>query len=124
MHVAVLPPYEAVTTTRLPFLTEATETNWFEIPVMTGRVATARVSTVIESAEGESPSLPAASSTWALTVHVPSSGMARSHPEAASTTTYAHVTVTVPFTALTVTASPADRPGTFTSGVESFVMLS
>jgi hypothetical protein len=81
------------------------------------------VSTISEEVVVDVAVLPAASTTDADTVQDPSASTGRSQ-DVAEPTTKVQPTDVDPFDAVSVTRSPADRPGTVTAGVLSDVMLS
>ena len=80
-------------------------------------------SIVIESGGLEVETFPALSVITAVTDHVPSVSVERSH-DVATAVSYVHVMVVPPLAADIVTMSPVDTPDTPTAGVVSDVLLS
>ena len=81
------------------------------------------MSTITDSGATVVPELPAASMMAAVSDHVPSRSVGRSH-EVAVPTMYEQDTVAGPRWAVTVTWSPIDCPATDTAGLESDVRSS
>lgn len=86
--------------------------------------AGAAVSTESDDGDVVVPTFPAGSVMTAVSDHVPSVRVGRSHVVTATETVNVHVAVVAPFDAVTVTRSPTSCPGTETAGVESLVTLS